>query len=161
MSKIYDFNAEDAQGNQQPLAQYKGKVLLVVNTASQCGYTPQYQGLQALYEQWREKGLEILAFPCNQFGEQEPEGNSAIQQFCQRNYKVTFPVFAKVNVNGPDAHPLYKFLRSQKKNILGDNIPWNFTKFLIDQDGNVLQRYDPAFEPEKLGKEIEKLLAAK
>ena len=159
MIQIYDFKVEDAQGNRHSLAQYKGKVLLVVNTASQCGYTPQYKGLQALYEQWREKGLEILAFPCNQFAGQEPEDNATIQRFCQRNYSVTFPVFAKIEVNGPDAHPLYKYLRAQKKTILGDNIPWNFTKFLVDQDGNVLQRYDPSFKPERIGKEIEKLLA--
>ncbi len=161
MTSIYDFSVEDAQGRQQSLAQYRGKVLLVVNTASQCGYTPQYKGLQALYEQWHEKGLEILAFPCNQFGGQEPEENSVIQQFCQRNYNVQFPVFAKINVNGPEAHPLYKYLRSQKKTILGENIPWNFTKFLVDQNGNVLRRFDPSFEPEKIGKEIEKLLANK
>ena len=161
MSTIYNFTIEDAEGNIKSLAQYKGKVLLIVNTASQCGFTPQYKGLQALYEQWHEKGLEILAFPCNQFGGQEPEGNAFIQQFCQRNYNITFPVFAKIDVNGPQAHPLYKYLRSQKKNILGDNIPWNFTKFLVDQKGNVLQRYEPSFEPEKLGKEIERLLTKK
>lgn len=159
MTSIYDFSVEDAQGKQHSLAQYRGKVLLVVNTASQCGYTPQYKGLQALYEKWHEQGLEILAFPCNQFGGQEPEENSVIQQFCQRNYNVKFPVFAKINVNGPDAHPLYKYLRSQKKTILGANIPWNFTKFLVDRQGNVIRRFDPSFEPEKIGKEIEKLLA--
>lgn len=159
MTTIYDFTVEDAQGRQHSLAQYRGKVLLVVNTASQCGYTPQYKGLQALYEQWHEKGLEILAFPCNQFGGQEPEENAVIQQFCQRNYNVQFPVFAKINVNGPDAHPLYKYLRAQKKTLLGENIPWNFTKFLVDQHGNVVKRFDPSFEPEKINKEIQKLLA--
>ncbi len=161
MPTIYDFTVEDAQGGQNSLAQYRGKVILVVNTASQCGYTPQYRGLQVLYQQWREKGLEILAFPCNQFGRQEPEDNPIIQQFCQRNYKVTFPVFAKIEVNGPGAHPFYKYLRSQKKTILGDEISWNFTKFLIDQNGNVLQRYDPAIEPEQIGKTIERLLTGK
>ncbi len=158
MSEIYNFIVEDSQGQPVSLEQYKGKVLLIVNTASQCGFTPQYKGLQTLYDEWREKGLEILGFPCNQFGEQEPEDNQAIQRFCQRNYSVTFPVFAKIEVNGPNAHPLYKYLRAQKKNILGDNIPWNFTKFLVDQNGNVLKRYDPSFVPEKIAKDIANLL---
>jgi len=158
MSEIYNFKVEDAQGNQISLEKYKGKVMLVVNTASQCGFTPQYKGLQALYDDWHEKGLEILAFPCNQFAGQEPEDNAAIQRFCQRNYSVTFPVFAKIEVNGPNAHPLYKYLRAQKKNILGDKIPWNFTKFLVDQNGNVLKRYDPSFVPEKIAKDIANLL---
>ena len=158
MSEMYSFKVEDAQGNRKSLEEYKGKVLLVVNTASQCGFTPQYKGLQALYDEWHEKGLEILAFPCNQFAGQEPEDNSFIQNFCQRNYNVTFTVFAKIDVNGPNAHPLYKYLRSQKKSILGDSIPWNFTKFLVDQNGKVVKRYDPSFVPEQIGKEIARLL---
>ncbi|PWH18207.1 MAG: glutathione peroxidase [Anaerolineae bacterium] len=158
MTTIYDFYVEDAQGNLHSLEQYKGKVLLIVNTASHCGFTPQYKGLQALYDEWHEKGLEILAFPCNQFGEQEPEENSVIQQFCQRNYNVKFPVFAKIDVNGPNAHPLYKYLRSQKRTILGDSISWNFTKFLVDQHGNVVKRFEPSFEPEKIGSDIKRLL---
>ncbi len=159
MPEIYDFYVEDAQGNREYMEQYRGKVILIVNTASQCGYTPQYKGLQALYDEWHEKGLEILAFPCNQFGEQEPEDNTFIQQFCRRNYNVTFPVFAKIDVNGPNAHPLYKYLRSQKKTLLGDNVPWNFTKFLIDQNGKVIKRYEAFFAPEKIGKEIARLLS--
>jgi glutathione peroxidase len=158
MSKIYNFSVEDSHGNQQPLSQYQGKVVLVVNTASKCGFTPQYKELQALYDDWHEKGLEILAFPCNQFGQQEPGSNVEIQQFCQLNYGLTFPVFAKIDVNGKDAHPLYKYLRSQKRNILSDDIPWNFTKFLIDQNGEVLNRYEPSFNLNEIGKEIQKLL---
>lgn len=161
MPEIYDFYVEDAQGNREYMEQYRGKVILIVNTASQCGYTPQYKGLQALHDEWHEKGLEILGFPCNQFGKQEPEDNTFIQQFCRRNYNVTFPVFAKIDVNGPNAHPLYKYLRSQKKTLLGDNVPWNFTKFLIDQNGKVIKRYEPFVAPEKIGKEIASLLAAK
>ena len=158
MPKIYDFDVEDAHGEQQPLSQYQGKVLLVVNTASKCGFTPQYKDLQALYDTWHAKGLEILAFPCNQFGQQEPGSNEEIQQFCQINYGLTFPILAKIDVNGKDAHPLYQYLCSQKKGILGDNIKWNFTKFLIDQDGNVLNRYEPAVSPLEIGKDIQQLL---
>lgn len=161
MSKIYDFSVEDSHGRQQPLSQYQGKVMLVVNTASKCGFTPQYKELQALYEAWHEKGLEILAFPCNQFGQQEPGSNEEIQQFCQLNYGLTFPVFAKIEVNGKDAHPLYKYLCSEKKNILSANIQWNFTKFLIDQNGNVVNRYEPSVKPKEIEKEIQKLLIRK
>jgi glutathione peroxidase len=158
MSKIYDFTFEDARGEAQSLSQYQGKVILVVNTASKCGFTPQYKELQELYNTWHEKGLEILAFPCNQFGKQEQGSNAEIQQFCQINYGLTFPVFAKIDVNGKDAHPLYEFLRSQKKTLLGDKIQWNFTKFLIDQDGNVITRYEPVFAPKEIGQAIQKLL---
>ncbi len=161
MSTIYDFSVADAQGNPKSLAQYRGKLILVVNTASKCGFTPQYKELQALYETWREKGLEILAFPCNQFGQQEPGSDSEIQQFCQLNYGLTFPVLAKIDVNGENAHPLYKYLRSQKKGVLGDNIQWNFTKFLIDQNGNVIKRYEPKVTPQEIGAEIETLLVHK
>lgn len=158
MSKIYDFTVEDARGAAQSLSQYQGKVILVVNTASKCGFTPQYKELQELYNTWHEKGLEILAFPCNQFGKQEQGSNAEIQQFCQINYGLTFPVFAKIDVNGKDAHPLYAYLRSQKKTLLGDKIQWNFTKFLIDQDGNVITRYEPTFAPKEIGQAIQKLL---
>ena len=158
MPKIYDFSVEESDGSQRPLAQYQGKVMLVVNTASKCGFTPQYKELQALYDAWHEKGLEILAFPCNQFGQQEPGSNKEIQQFCQLNYGVTFPVFAKIEVNGKDAHPLYKYLCSQKKNILSADIQWNFTKFLIDQNGEVVNRYEPSVKPKEIEKEIQKLL---
>jgi glutathione peroxidase len=158
MSKVYDFNVEDSHGSQQPLAQYQGQVMLVVNTASKCGFTPQYKELQTLYEAWHEKGLEILAFPCNQFGQQEPGSNEEIQQFCQLNYGLTFPVFGKIDVNGKDAHPLYKYLCSQQENIPSGDIQWNFTKFLIDQNGEVVHRYESSVNPKEIGKEIQKLL---
>jgi glutathione peroxidase len=158
MSPIYEFSVEDSNGSQQPFAQYQGKVMLVVNTASKCGYTSQYKELQALYEAWHEKGLEILAFPCNQFGQQEPGSNAEIQQFCQLNYGLTFPVFGKIDVNGQDAHPLYKYLCSQHDNIPGGDIQWNFTKFLIDQNGEVVRRYEPSVNPKQIEKEIQKLL---
>jgi glutathione peroxidase len=158
MSTIYDFSVEDAHGGQQPLSQYRGKVVLVVNTASKCGYTPQYKDLQALYEAWHEKGLDILAFPCNQFGQQEPGSNAEIQQFCQGNYGLTFPVFGKIDVNGKDAHPLYKYLCSQNENSSSSDIQWNFTKFLIDQDGEVVHRYEPSISPKEIGKEIQTLI---
>jgi glutathione peroxidase len=158
MSKIYDFIVEDSRGSQQPLVQYQGKVMLVVNTASKCGFTPQYKQLQALYEAWHGKGLEILAFPCNQFGQQEPGSNEEIQQFCQLNYGLTFPVLGKIDVNGKDAHPLYKYLCSQHENIPGGEIQWNFTKFLIDQNGNVVHRYASSVNPKEIGNEILKLL---
>jgi glutathione peroxidase len=158
MSKIYDFSVEDAHGKEQSLSQYQGKVMLVVNTASKCGFTPQYKDLQELYNLWYEKGLEILAFPCNQFARQEPGNNEEIQQFCQINYGVTFPVLGKIDVNGANAHPLYSYLTSQGENGLGGKIKWNFTKFLVDQDGNVLKRYEPKVSPKDIGGEIEKLL---
>lgn len=158
MSKIYEFNVEDAKGNTKPLANYAGKVMLVVNTASHCGFTPQYKELQELHNDFHEKGLEILAFPCNQFGMQESGSNDEIQEFCQVNYGLTFPVFAKVDVNGRKAHPLFKYLRSQQKSLLSDAIKWNFTKFLVDQNGVVLKRYESNFAPKEIGKDIEELL---
>ena len=158
MSKIYEFSVEDAQGGRQTLAQYQGKLMLVVNTASKCGHTPQYKELQVLYDDWHEKGLEILAFPCNQFGQQEPGSNAEIQQFCRLNYGVTFPVFAKIDVNGPDAHPLYQYLCSQHGNIQSDAIKWNFTKFLVDPNGHVVNRYEPSINPKEIGKDIQKRL---
>ena len=161
MSKIYDFNVEDSKGKSQPLSLYKGKVMLVVNTASKCGYTPQYKDLQKLYDTWHEKGLEILAFPCNQFGDQETGTNEEIQEFCQINYGLSFPVFAKIDVNGKHAHPFYQYLRSQKRNLLSNAIKWNFTKFLIDQNGNVINRYDPSLNPKEISRKIQKLLEIK
>ena len=160
MSTVHDFSVADAQGNQKSLAQYQGKLILVVNTASKCGFTPQYTELQALYESWHEKGLEILAFPCNQFGQQEPGSDAEIQQFCQLNYGLTFPVMAKIEVNGENAHPLYQYLRSQQKGLLSDKIQWNFTKFLIDQNGTVIKRYEPKVTPQEIGREIEMLLSS-
>ena len=161
MSKIYDFSVEDSHGCQQPLSQYQGKVILVVNTASKCGYTPQYKELQALYEAWHDKGLEILAFSCNQFGQQEPGSNAEIQQYCQLNYGLTFPVFEKIDVNGKDAHPDYKYLCSQHENFPSGDIQWNFTKFLIGQNGEVVHRYEPSLNPKEIGKEIQMLLKTK
>ena len=158
MSTIYDFSIADAQGNPKSLTQYQGKLILVVNTASKCGFTPQYKELQALYEIWHAKGLEILAFPCNQFGQQEPGSDTEIQQFCQLNYGLTFPVMAKIDVNGENAHPLYKYLCSQIKSVRGSDIQWNFTKFLIAQDGNVVKRYESNVNPQEIGGEIETLL---
>jgi len=155
---IYDFNVKMADGSEKSLAEYKGKVVLVVNTASKCGFTPQYAELEALYKTYHDKGLEILAFPCDQFAHQEPGTDAEIQAFCQMNYDVTFPVFAKIDVNGKTAHPLYRYLRSQKKGALGDAIKWNFTKFLVNREGNLVERYAPAYEPSKLTPEVEKLL---
>ena len=161
MTTIYDFNVEDAQGNQVPLSKYQGKLILVVNTASKCGFTPQYKDLQELYSTWHAKGLEILAFPCNQFGQQEPGSNAEIQEFCQINYGLTFPVFAKIDVNGEDAHPLYKYLRTQNTSGLNMDIRWNFTKFLFNQDGNLVKRYESKVVPQEIGMEIESLLSGK
>jgi glutathione peroxidase len=156
---IYDFEVNDAQGKTIKLAAYQGKVMLIVNTASKCGFTPQYSELQTLYETWHEKGLEILAFPCDQFAHQEPGSDEEIQQFCQVNYGVTFPVFAKINVNGKQAHPLYQYLRKQKKDgLLGDSIKWNFTKFLVNSEGTVINRFAPNFSPKDLAPEIEALI---
>jgi glutathione peroxidase len=156
---VYDFTIQDANGVDIPLENYRGRPLLIVNTASKCGFTPQYKELQALYEQWHARGLEILAFPCNQFGNQEPGTNQEIQEFCQLNYGVSFPVMGKIEVNGKNAHPLYRYLRSQKKGLLGDAIEWNFTKFLVDGDGNVVKRFASTVTPEKLSPEIAHLVA--
>jgi len=156
---IYDFSTPTITGNKTSLADFSGKVLLIVNTASKCGFTPQYAGLEAIYEQFKDRGLVVLGFPCNQFGAQEPGAEAEIAQFCQLNYGVTFPIFAKIEVNGPNAHPLYQFLKSEKAGIFGtENIKWNFTKFLIDRQGNVAGRYAPSTAPADLAKDIEKLL---
>jgi glutathione peroxidase len=141
MTSFYDFSAQTLSGKEASLADYRGKVLLIVNTASKCGFTPQYEGLEKLYEGLHPKGLTVLGFPCNQFGKQEPGGADEIGQFCQVNYGVSFPMFAKIDVNGPGAHPLYKFLTREKRGILGTGrIKWNFTKFLIDRAGKVVAR---------------------
>ena len=155
---IYDFAVKDAQGREHTLSEKKGKVLLIVNTASKCGFTPQYEELQNLYTQYKDQGLEILAFPCDQFAHQEPGTDAEIQQFCQVNYGVSFPVYAKINVNGRNAAPLYKYLRQQKSAPLGSLIKWNFTKFLVDREGNVVERYAPNEKPADLAPAIENLL---
>lgn len=156
---IYDYTVESIMGLPKSLADYKGKVLLVVNTASKCGFTPQFEGLQALYEKYHDRGLEILGFPCNQFMSQDPGSNEEIQNFCQVNYGVTFPMFAKIDVNGSDAHPLYEYLKKAAPGALGMKaIKWNFTKFLVDAQGKVLKRYEPAVEPASIEPEIEALL---
>jgi glutathione peroxidase len=156
---IYSFKANDSHGTEKILGDYQGKVLLIVNTASKCGLTPQYAGLQELYNALHDKGLEILAFPCDQFGHQEPGTDAEIQQFCQLNYGVTFPVFSKIEVNGADAHPLFAYLKGKKASANGPDIQWNFTKFLIDRDGNFVERFEPTVKPEALNPDIEKLLA--
>ena len=156
---IYDFSAVSVDGHETPLAQYRGKVLLVVNTASKCGFTPQYAGLETLYHQFKDQGVVVLGFPCNQFGGQEPGTEGEIAQFCELNYGVSFPIFAKVDVNGAGAHPLYKFLKSEKSGILGtEGIKWNFTKFLVDREGNVVRRFAPSVTPAELVPAVEKLL---
>jgi glutathione peroxidase len=160
MTTIYDFQAELLEGEQKNLADYQGKVLLVVNTASQCGLTPQFEGLEKLYQQYQQQGLIILGFPCNQFANQDPSSNEEIGSFCQRNYGVSFPMFAKVDVNGSNAHPLYNYLTSAAKGILGsESIKWNFTKFLINPKGEVIKRYAPTTKPEKIAKDIQRLLS--
>jgi len=156
---VYDFTARRLDGSEQPLSDYRGQVLLIVNTASQCGFTPQYAGLEALYEKLHGRGLTILGFPCNQFGSQEPGNEAAIGAFCEKNYGVTFPMFAKIAVNGPDAHPLYRYLKDAKPGLMGtEAIKWNFTKFLIGRDGEPVARYAPQTKPEDLEEPIEKLL---
>jgi len=146
---FYDIDLVTIDGKPQKMDVYRSKTLLIVNVASQCGFTPQYVGLQALYDKFRDRGFAVLGFPCNQFGQQEPSGEAEIVQFCTTNYRVTFPMFAKIEVNGVNAHPLYKYLKSQKPGILGtEAIKWNFTKFLVDSDGTVLKRYAPRDKPE-------------
>jgi glutathione peroxidase len=159
MATVYDFTVEDIHGKPVNLSRYKGKVLLIVNVASKCGFTPQYKGLEALYEKLKGKGLEILGFPCNQFGAQEPGTAEEIESFCELNYGVTFPLFAKIDVNGKNAAPLYRYLKSVKPGLLGSEaIKWNFTKFLVDRKGNVVERYAPNAEPAAIGGDIERQL---
>ena len=156
---LYEFSAILNNGKEKKLSAYKGTVLLVVNTASRCGFTPQYKGLQELYSKYKSCGFEILAFPCDQFGHQEPGSDAEIKSFCETNYAVEFPLFAKIEVNGENAHPIYKFLKSKKGGLLTDAIKWNFTKFLIDKEGNVVERFAPTTTPESLAPRIEKQLA--
>ncbi len=156
---IYDFSAATPTGEKNSLADYKGKVLLVVNTASKCGFTPQFEGLENLYKEYKDRGLEILGFPCNQFGHQDPGSNDEIIEFCSLNYGVSFPMFGKIEVNGSEADPLYKHLKDEAPGLLGSKrIKWNFTKFLINQEGAVLKRYAPTDKPEDIASDIEALL---
>jgi len=159
MPNVFDFSAKLNDGQEKPLADYRGKVLLIVNTASKCGFTPQYKGLEELYEQYRTQGLEVLGFPCDQFGHQEPGDAAEIKNFCTLKYDVTFPLFAKTEVNGEDAHPLYRALKSAAPGLIGTQaIKWNFTKFLVDGRGEVVRRYAPTYKPEDLAKDVEALL---
>jgi glutathione peroxidase len=160
MTSVYDFKAKSLDGKDIDLGQYQGKVLLIVNTASECGFTPQYKGLEAVYQQFRDKGVEVLGFPCNQFGRQEPGNASEIGAFCEKNYGVTFPLFDKVEVNGDNAHPLFDHLKSEAPGLMGSKaIKWNFTKFLVKKNGTVYKRYAPQTEPKDLMADIENLLA--
>ena len=159
MASLYDFSVKDIHGKNVKLERYKGKALLIVNTASKCGFTPQYKGLEALHKKMHARGLEVLGFPCNQFGAQEPGDAQEIESFCEINYGVTFPLFEKIDVNGANAAPLYRYLKKEKPGLLGSEvIKWNFTKFLVDRHGNVIERYAPNVEPEAIAGDIEKLL---
>ncbi|MFC7302515.1 glutathione peroxidase [Cognatiluteimonas weifangensis] len=160
MTTAYDFSATDIDGRPQALSQYRGKALLIVNVASRCGFTPQYAGLERLWRDYRERGLVVLGFPCDQFGHQEPGDAAAIKEFCSLTYDVDFPLFAKIEVNGAGAHPLWQWLKDEKGGVLGiDAIKWNFTKFLVGRDGRVRKRYAPADKPESLVRDIEAALA--
>ncbi|WP_343346352.1 glutathione peroxidase [Terrisporobacter petrolearius] len=156
--EFYDFKANKMNGQEVSMSDYKGKVVLVVNTASKCGLTPQFEGLEALYKEYKDQGLEILGFPCNQFANQEKGSNEEIHEFCQLNYGVSFTMFEKIDVNGKNAHPLYKYLKNEAKGLLSKEIKWNFTKFLIDSEGNIVKRYAPTVEPLKIKDDIENLL---
>jgi glutathione peroxidase len=158
MTNIFQFEAELLDGHIKSFQDYQGKVLLIVNTASKCGFTPQFLGLEKLYQKYKDQGFEILGFPCNQFGGQDPGSHEEIKAFCQKNYGVTFPMFAKVNVKGPEAHTVFRYLTNNSKGILGNGIKWNFTKFLIGKDGLVLSRYAPTTKPEALEEAIEAAL---
>jgi glutathione peroxidase len=156
---VYDFAAETLEGQPAALGDYRGQVLLIVNTASKCGFTPQYEGLEALYRKHKDQGFAVLGFPCNQFGAQEPGDAAEIASFCSLTYDVSFPMFGKVDVNGPAAHPLYAFLKQQRKGLLGsEGIKWNFTKFLVDRSGAVVERFAPTTKPEALESAVEALL---
>ena len=158
MPGIYDFTAQSLAGDEVQLKHFEGQVLLIVNTASACGFTPQYKGLEALQQQFGPRGFSVLGFPCNQFGSQEPGDNMEIEQFCASKYAVSFPMFDKIDVNGSGAHPLYQYLKSEKSGLLGSAIKWNFTKFLVDRSGRVVARHAPTTTPEGMKKEIEALL---
>lgn len=159
MAAIYDFEVQNIGGNTLSMAEYQGKVLLIVNTASKCGFTPQFEGLQELYQDLNEQGLEVLGFPCNQFMSQDPGTNDSISQFCQLNYGVSFPMFAKIEVNGDDTHPLYRHLKHEASGLLGsEQVKWNFTKFLVSRTGKVLKRYPPTAKPADIRDDIVKAL---
>ncbi|MGK0523313.1 MAG: glutathione peroxidase [Pseudomonadales bacterium] len=160
-NSVYDFTVRDIKGNEKKMADYQGQVLLVVNTASKCGFTPQFEGLQSLHKELGERGLEVLGFPCNQFMNQDPADDAAISEFCSLNYGVDFPMFSKVDVNGENADPLFQFLKSEAKGLLGsEKVKWNFTKFLISRDGKVVRRYPPTTKPQDIKADIEKLLSS-
>ncbi|MCR9203887.1 MAG: glutathione peroxidase [Halobacteriovoraceae bacterium] len=155
MSQIYQFKVKDIFGQEISLEQYKGKTLLIVNVASKCGFTPQYEGLEAMYKEFKGKGLEVLGFPCNQFGGQEPGSEEEIKSFCDLNFNVSFPLFAKVDVNGEEAHPLYEHLKAEAPGLMGSKaVKWNFTKFLVNSEGNVVKRFAPTDKPEAIAKEL-------
>lgn len=158
MSQFYQFTAKSLQGKNISMDDYLGKVVVVVNTASKCGFTPQYAGLEALYQKYKDRGLVILGFPCNQFGKQEPGSAQEIQEGCLINYGVSFPMFEKIDVNGPNEHPIYSFLKQEQGGFLGSRIKWNFTKFLLDKKGNPVKRFAPVTKPEKMEEDILKLL---
>ncbi len=159
MTSIYDFTAKSLDGRDVSLSQFKGEALLIVNTASKCGFTPQYAGLEQLYRTYKDRGFSVIGFPCNQFGSQEPGGSAEIGQFCMKNYGVSFPMFEKIEVNGPGAHPLYNYLKDEKPGLLGSkNIKWNFTKFLVNREGEVVDRFAPLTKPGDLVKPIEEVL---
>ncbi|HEX6832960.1 MAG TPA: glutathione peroxidase [Rudaea sp.] len=159
MTSIYDFSAKTIDGEERKLDAYRGQAMLIVNVASKCGFTPQYAGLETLYEKFRDQGLVVLGFPCDQFGHQEPGDEAQIKNFCSLNYDVNFPLFAKVEVNGANAHPLYKYLKSEAKGLLGtESIKWNFTKFLVDKTGKVVKRYAPTDTPDGISGEVAKIL---
>jgi len=156
---IYDFRATDIRGGEHSLDEFRGKVLLIVNTASKCGFTPQFEGLQSLYADLKDRGLDVLGFPCNQFRNQDPADDTAISEFCSLNYGVDFPMFAKIDVNGPNAHPLFEYLKHNAKGLLGSEaVKWNFTKFLVNRDGEVVRRYPPTTKPSAIRADIEALL---
>ena len=158
MPAVYDFTAKSLAGDDVPLKQFEGQVLLIVNTASKCGFTPQYEGLEALHRELSPRGFAVLGFPCNQFGSQEPGNAKQIAEFCESKYDVSFPMFEKIDVNGANAHPLYEYLKHAKSGLLGSSIKWNFTKFLVDRTGKVVARHAPTATPQGLKKEIEALL---
>lgn len=159
MASVYDFSAKTIDGAEQSLDAYRGKAMLIVNVASKCGFTPQYEGLEAMYRKHRDEGLVVLGFPCDQFGHQEPGDENEIRNFCSLTYDVSFPMFAKIDVNGSDAHPLYKYLKHEAKGVLGSEmIKWNFTKFLVDRDGSVVRRFAPTDTPQGIEKDVVALL---
>ena len=158
MEKIYDFKALTSKGQELDFSQFEGKVLLIVNTASKCGFTPQFAGLEELNQKYKDQGLVVIGFPCNQFASQDPGSDSEIEGFCQLNYGVTFQIMKKVDVNGDNADPIFKYLKSRTKDLLGSSIKWNFTKFLISKDGETIKRFAPTTKPEKLVKDIEAML---